>query len=400
MACDLLVPRTTCASCLPAAPSAPRSTAARAGICRACLVAPGVGRALSQLRRSMRARRWRWGWPAKWCRLRDWPPPVVSWPKDWRPGPAAAQAGIKRLLRAAVDRDLPSALEAERERFLECVMQPDFAEGVRAFAAGARHVSGFSTEAVPTGNPKSQNGFSTQAGATRDPRTGAPFADREIARARQKRPQQALPRRVHERARALACSVSTSAEAAGGGIGCMELVLVTEAFCRGCLGIGTALCVNALAARRSSSPAARRSAAAIWAVRPRGAGQLRAHQPGAGSDMASIRTRAERVQDICAHRQQIVDLNANLAGSSSFSPRPTRPQARGSGMTAFIDAARQRPGVGDRWASSAERRPTAEVFLENVFVPEDHRTWARRAAALRWRCRPSTLAADGRPPSA
>ena len=49
-------------------------------------------------------------------------------------GPAAAQAGIKRLLRAAVDRDLPSALEAERERFLECVMQPDFAEGVRAFA--------------------------------------------------------------------------------------------------------------------------------------------------------------------------------------------------------------------------------------------------------------------------
>ena len=50
-------------------------------------------------------------------------------------GPAAAQAGIKRLLRAALGSDLPTALAAERESFLEMVVQADFAEGVGAFAA-------------------------------------------------------------------------------------------------------------------------------------------------------------------------------------------------------------------------------------------------------------------------
>ena len=66
-------------------------------------------------------------------------------------------------------------------------------------------------------------------------------------------------------------------------------------------------------------------------------------------------------------------------------------------MTAFI-VPRDSAGlsVGEPLGKLGQNAaPTAEVFLENVFVPEDHRL-ARRAAALRWRCRPSTTAADGR----
>ncbi|AMO38643.1 enoyl-CoA hydratase/isomerase family protein [Thauera humireducens] len=48
-------------------------------------------------------------------------------------GPAAAQAGIKRLLRAGLDADLETALAAEKASFLAMSATPDFAEGVRAF---------------------------------------------------------------------------------------------------------------------------------------------------------------------------------------------------------------------------------------------------------------------------
>ena len=48
-------------------------------------------------------------------------------------GPAAAQAGIKRLLREGLDTDLATALDAEKASFLAMSATPDFAEGVRAF---------------------------------------------------------------------------------------------------------------------------------------------------------------------------------------------------------------------------------------------------------------------------
>lgn len=48
-------------------------------------------------------------------------------------GAAQAQAGIKRLLRAALDSDLDTALDAEAASFLTQAGGADFAEGVRAF---------------------------------------------------------------------------------------------------------------------------------------------------------------------------------------------------------------------------------------------------------------------------
>lgn len=48
-------------------------------------------------------------------------------------GPAAAQAGIKRLMRDGLDYGLKTALEAEKATFIEMSSTADFSEGVSAF---------------------------------------------------------------------------------------------------------------------------------------------------------------------------------------------------------------------------------------------------------------------------
>jgi len=78
------------------------------------------------------------------------------------------------------------------------------------------------------------------------------FAEREIApHAAEADLAKAFPSGVHQRATGTrpARHQPGRRSVGGGGLGCLELVLVTEAFCRGCLGIGTALCVNALGHR-------------------------------------------------------------------------------------------------------------------------------------------------------
>ena len=204
------------------------------------------------------------------------------------------------------------------------------------------------------------------------------FADREIApRAAESDRSKRFPAEVHERARALGLlGVNLPEAAGGGGLGCMELVLVTEAFCRGCLGIGTALCVNALATEPiviAGSEAQRsrylgRAAAGALA-------SFALTEPGAGSDVAGIRTRAERVQDgYVLTGSKLWISNANLAEFFVVFAK-TDPAAGARGMTAFI-VPRDSAGlsVGEPLGKLGQNAaPTAEVFLENVFVPEDHR---------------------------
>jgi len=48
-------------------------------------------------------------------------------------GPAAAQAGIKCLMREGLGRDLATSLEVEKAKFIEMSATPDFLEGVSAF---------------------------------------------------------------------------------------------------------------------------------------------------------------------------------------------------------------------------------------------------------------------------
>ena len=204
------------------------------------------------------------------------------------------------------------------------------------------------------------------------------FAEREIVpRAAEADRNKRFPVEVHERAQQLGLlGVNLPEDVGGGGLGCLELVLVTEALCRGCLGIGTALCVNALATEPiviAGTPAQRsrylgraaQGALASFALT----------EPGAGSDVAGIRTRAERVQDgYLLSGSKIWISNANLAEFFVVFAK-TDVAAGHRGMSAFI-VPRESEGlsVGSPLGKLGQcAAPTCEVFFDRVFVPEDHR---------------------------
>ncbi|MCK9986621.1 MAG: acyl-CoA dehydrogenase [Azoarcus sp.] len=204
------------------------------------------------------------------------------------------------------------------------------------------------------------------------------FSDREIVpRAAEADRSKAYPVEVHQRAQELGLlGINLPESVGGGGLGCLELVLVTEAFCRGCLGIGTALCVNALATepiviagteaqRRRYLGAAAQGALASFAMT----------EPGAGSDVAGIRTRAERVSGgYMLTGSKIWISNANVAEFFVVFAK-TAPDAGHRGMTAFI-VPRDGTGlsVGEPLGKLGQcAAPTCEVFLDGVFVPDERR---------------------------
>ncbi|UJW83059.1 acyl-CoA dehydrogenase family protein [Hydrogenophaga sp. SL48] len=204
------------------------------------------------------------------------------------------------------------------------------------------------------------------------------FSDREIApRAAQADQDKSFPMEVHERALALGLLGVNLPEYAGGpGLGTVELVLVTEAFCRGCLGIGSTLCINALATEPiaiAGTDAQRREYLARVA---KGAlASFALTEPAAGSDVSGIRMRADRKPGgYVLHGSKIWISNANLAEYFTVFAK-TDLEAGHRGMTAFI-VPRDSKGlsVGAPLGKLGQRAaPTCEVFFDQVFVPDDHR---------------------------
>lgn len=76
------------------------------------------------------------------------------------------------------------------------------------------------------------------------------FADREIAPfSVQSDIDKSFPLAIQQKALEVGLlNISLPAEYGGAGLGCLEVALVTEQLCRACLGIGTTLCINVLAA--------------------------------------------------------------------------------------------------------------------------------------------------------
>src|SRR5690606_25324341 len=75
------------------------------------------------------------------------------------------------------------------------------------------------------------------------------FTDREIVPIAAKADlDKTFPLDVHQKALELGLlNLAVPEEFGGAGLGALEVALVAEQLCRGCLGIGAALCINALA---------------------------------------------------------------------------------------------------------------------------------------------------------
>ena len=169
-------------------------------------------------------------------------------------------------------------------------------------------------------------------------------------------------------------------EAYGGmGLGALEVALVTEQLCRACLGLGTALCVNALAAepillagsetqKQQWLPRLAQGEFASFALT----------EPGAGSDAAGIRTSAVRQGDgYVLNGSKIWISNASLASFFVVFAK-TDPAAGHKGISTFI-VERDSPGltVGEPLGKLGQRAaPTCEVFFDQVQVPLSNRLGA------------------------
>lgn len=186
----------------------------------------------------------------------------------------------------------------------------------------------------------------------------------------------AFPMAVHDKAVELGLVNVTLPEAVGGaGLGCMELVLITEALCHGCLGIGTTLCINTLAAEPLIIAGNKAQQERYLGLLSRGGlASFALTEPGAGSDVAGIQTRADKVAGgYVLSGSKLWISNATLADFFVVYAK-TDPGAGHRGMTAFI-VPRDSPGltVGPLLGKLGQRAaPTAEVFMQQVFVPDDH----------------------------
>ena len=160
----------------------------------------------------------------------------------------------------------------------------------------------------------------------------------------------------------------------GSGLGVIELTLVAEAFAHGCLGIGTALLLNALPG--DAVALAGTEAQKARYLRRLAQGEMGSYaltEPGAGSDVAAIATRARRTaKGYVLNGGKIWISNAPLASFFVLFAK-TDPEAGVRGITAFL-VERDTPGlaVGAPLGKMGQRAaPAAEVFLTDVLVPDE-----------------------------
>lgn len=204
------------------------------------------------------------------------------------------------------------------------------------------------------------------------------FADREIIpiAAKADRDEQ-FPLAIQAKALGLGLlNLALPTEHGGAGLGAFEVALVTEQLCRGCLGIGAALSISALASEPILLAGTPSQQSAYFSRLA--AGQFASFaltEPSAGSDVAALRTQAERVDG--GYRltgSKIWISNASLASFMVVFAK-TDMDAGHRGISVFV-VERDAPGlsVGEPLGKLGQRAaPACEVFFDSVFVPESSR---------------------------
>ncbi|MDO5666274.1 MAG: acyl-CoA dehydrogenase family protein [Alcaligenaceae bacterium] len=204
------------------------------------------------------------------------------------------------------------------------------------------------------------------------------FANKEIKPIASQADQDArFPMDVYDSAFSLGLlNSSLPQEYGGAGLGCMDLVLITEALCYGCLGIGAALCINTLAAEPILIAGNHEQKEKYLTQLTTGAmASFALTEPSAGSDVASIKTKAEKVNGgYQLSGSKIWISNANMAEFFVVFAK-TDMTAGHKGLSAFIvPADSEGLSVGAPISKMGQRAaPACEVFLDGVFVPEEQR---------------------------
>lgn len=204
------------------------------------------------------------------------------------------------------------------------------------------------------------------------------FAERELLpiAARCDR-EQAFPEELLARAREAGLMNANLPEAFGGpGLSARHSTLVTEELARACVGLGGTLCLNTMLidVLLLVGDDEQRD---VW-LRRIGEGAVGAYamtEPGAGSDVAAIATRAERTQD--GYRLSGSKTWVSNAPLASFFVvfAKTRPADGHRGISAFlVDRDRAGLHVGRKLEKMGQRAaPACELFLDGVEVPRSAR---------------------------
>ena len=207
------------------------------------------------------------------------------------------------------------------------------------------------------------------------------FARREIAPLAARADQEAaFPMVVHDRMRALGLANLTIPTAFGGdGLGVADLALVTEQLSWACTGITGAVGINSIVAdvfHLAGTEAQKRLV--FDRLRAGGWGAYAVTEPGAGSDVAAIQTRADKRKGrYLINGSKVWISNAPLAAFFIVFAK-TDGAARHGGISAFL-VDRDTPGLrlGKSMGKLGQRAaPAGEVFFDSVEVPEDRRIGA------------------------
>jgi acyl-CoA dehydrogenase len=182
-----------------------------------------------------------------------------------------------------------------------------------------------------------------------------------------------FPLAVHRKALDLGLLGVTIPEQYGGhGLGTTELVLISEAFARGCLGIATSLGLNPLVTEALVLAGdERQKKIYLCRMAEGGFACWGLTEPAAGSDVAGITTRARKVgDDYILDGGKIWITNASLASFMLVFAK-TDPAAGHKGMTAFLFES-DTPGVevGPQLSKMGQKAsPTCQIFFKDVVLP-------------------------------
>jgi acyl-CoA dehydrogenase len=165
-------------------------------------------------------------------------------------------------------------------------------------------------------------------------------------------------------------------EYGGAGLGVLDGCLITEEFAYGCTGIATAMEANGLAAAPvivAGNEEQKKEFLGRLTREPLFAAYC-VTEPGAGSDVAGIRTSAKRVgDDYVINGEKMWITNASVA-NWYFLLAYTDPSARHRGMSGFI-IPRETPGVtvGKKEKNLGQRASdTRAITFEDVKIPAKH----------------------------